>query len=144
MNNRAKMWLSACCVGCVVIASGFAQAQQPQESVPGQRTEAEMELEAGVPGQTDAAAVEMQPSISETTLTYRSHSIAGGASAGNLEGNVCPASYTMVSGACHPGYNDRVIIINQFPNRFANTWRCGFRNQNSTSRTVWIYTLCAR
>jgi hypothetical protein len=91
----------------------------------------------------EAAGGGLQPAIS-TQLTFRSHSIAANSSAGNLEGNACPAPTRMISGACHPGYNDRVIIINQFPNTFANTWRCGFRNNNNVARTVWIYTVCAQ
>ena len=92
----------------------------------------------------EAAAGAPQPSISSTTLTYRSHQIAAGGSSGNLEGNSCPATYTMISGACHPGYNDQVIIINQYPNRYLNTWRCGFSNNTGSTRTVWVYTLCAK
>lgn len=79
-----------------------------------------------------------------TQLTFRSHRIGANSSAGNLEGAACPSPTRMVSGACHPGYNDRVVIINQFPNVSANTWRCGFRNNNNVSRTVWIYTLCGQ
>lgn len=79
-----------------------------------------------------------------TTRTYRSHSIAAGASAGNLEGKACPSGYKMLSGACHPFYNDRVVIINQFPNISANTWRCGFKNNTGSTRTVYIYTLCGK
>ncbi len=99
-------------------------------SVPGQQ------------GNVDAAAVEAL--VTQTTLTYRSHSVAAGASAGNLEGNACPASYTMISGACHPGYNDRMVIINQYPNKGGNTWRCGFKNNNAAARTIWVYTLCGK
>jgi hypothetical protein len=117
------------------------------EMMPGQLDDSALrEHETSVePGQQvglEAPAVEAL--ISATTLTYRSHSIAGGASAGNLEGSACPSGYTMVSGACHPGYNDRVVIINQYPNKSANTWRCGFKNNNSVSRTVWVYTLCGK
>jgi hypothetical protein len=50
----------------------------------------------------------------------------------------------MISGACHPFYNDRVTIINQFPNISANTWRCGFKNNTAFNVTVWIYTVCAQ
>jgi hypothetical protein len=125
-------------------ASFLSQTVLSGEVVPGQLDESALnDLE--MPGQLgglESAAVE--PLITATTLTYRSHSIAAGGSAGNLEGNACPATYTMISGSCHPGYNDRVIIINQYPNRTANTWRCGFKNNNTSSRTVWIYTLCGR
>ena len=50
----------------------------------------------------------------------------------------------MLSGACHPFYNDQVTIINQFPNQSANTWRCGFKNNTNTTQTVYIYTLCGQ
>ena len=79
-------------------------------------------------GQNPALAAMARPRAAiATQLTYRSHTIAPGASAYTLEGNVCPVPTKMVSGACHPGYNDRVIIINQYPNVGANTWRCGFK-----------------
>ena len=74
----------------------------------------------------------------------QSHQIGAFSSANFLEGSACPAPFTMISGACHPGFSDRVIITNQFPNVFANTWRCGFRNNEGTARTVWIYTLCGQ
>ena len=77
-----------------------------------------------------------------TTLTFRSHTVT--TSAGNLEGAACPAQATMISGSCHPGYNSRVSIINQYPNIAGNTWRCGFRNHVGSPVSVWIYTLCAR
>ena len=93
----------------------------------------------------DVAAAEGAPEAAiSTTLTFRSHSIAGGAQANFLEGNACPAGRRMVSGACHPGFSDRMVIVNQFPNVGANTWRCGFRNNTGATRTVWIYTLCAQ
>ena len=96
-------------------------------------------------GQNPALAAMGAPEAAiATQLTYRSHTIAPGASAYTLEGNVCPVLTRMVSGACHPGYNDRVIIINQYPNVGANTWRCGFKNNNGSTRTVWVYTLCAQ
>ena len=110
--------------------------------------QSEEQLQGAAAGQqsdeTLAAQAAVQPSITDTTLTFQSHTIGANASAGNLEGSACPATYTMISGACHPGYNDRVVIINQFPNRTANTWRCGFQNNNTNSRTVWVYTLCGR
>jgi len=79
-----------------------------------------------------------------TTLTSRRHTVAAGARAPNLEGAACPAPAKMFSGACHPGYNDRVAIINQYPNISSNTWRCGFKNNTDRSVAIWIYTLCAR
>ena len=88
-------------------------------------------------------ATAVEPSISKTTLTVRSHQIGAGNSAGNLEGQSCAATDKMISGACHPFYNDRVIIINQWPNIGANTWRCGFKNNTNSTKTVWVYTLCA-
>ena len=93
-------------------------------------------LQPGAPG--------LEAGISATTLTFKSHQIGPGASAGNLEGDICPATYKMLSGACHPFYNDRVTIINQFPNIPLNTWRCGFKNNTGAAVTVWIYTLCGR
>jgi hypothetical protein len=80
--------------------------------------------------------------MAQTVLTHKSHSIAAGSSAGNLEGNACPSDYTMIAGSCHPGYTDQVRIINQYPNRSNDAWRCGFRNNSSSTRTVWVYTLC--
>jgi hypothetical protein len=79
-----------------------------------------------------------------TALTSRRHTVAAGASAPNLEGAACPAPAKMVSGACHPGYNDHVAMINQYPNLASNTWRCGFKNNTARSVAIWIYTLCAR
>lgn len=90
----------------------------------------------------EAAAVEA--GISATTLTVKSHQIGAGIGAGNLEGTSCPAAHKVISGACHPFYNDRVPIINQFPNVGLNTWRCGFKNNTSSTVTVWIYTLCGQ
>jgi hypothetical protein len=102
-----------------------------------------------MPGQLDrqesgVRAAGPEPSISDTTLTARGHQIPTGASAGNLEGTACPATHKMLSGACHPGYNDQVKIINQFPNISGNTWRCGFRNTAGSTTTAWVYTLCGR
>lgn len=133
-------------VGLVVLGTLSSQMAAAQQ-VPGQMEESALPRGGAevVPGQVvGEQGTAVQPSITQTTLTFRSHQISAGASAGNLEGNACPGGYTMISGACHPGYNDRVIIINQFPNRFANTWRCGFKNNDSTTRTVWIYTLCGQ
>jgi hypothetical protein len=103
----------------------------------------------GAPGQFAGGAAGVggpggPGTITATTLTYQSHPIAAGAAAGNLEGAACPAPYKMVSGACHPFYNDHVTIINQFPNIPANTWRCGFKNNTAAAVTVYIYTLCAQ
>ena len=138
----------------------IGQTALAQESAAGQRSDAaaeagaaagqqsEEQLQGAAAGQQSeealAAQAAVQPSITDTTLTFQSHTIGPNVSAGNLEGSACPAPYTMISGACHPGYNDRVVIINQFPNRTANTWRCGFKNNNTSSRTVWVYTLCGR
>ena len=123
---------------CAVLAATAAFAQQAEE---GQSLES-----AGVvEGQEEALAGMGTPEAAiSTQLTFQSHSVAANTSAYFLEGAACPGTTTMVSGACHPGFNDRVIIINQFPNVGANTWRCGFRNNNNVSRTVWIYTLCAQ
>jgi hypothetical protein len=123
---------------CAVLAATAAFAQQAEE---GQSLEA-----AGVvEGQEEALAAMGDPEAAiSTQLTFQSHSVGANSSAFFLEGAACPGATTMVSGACHPGFNDRVIIINQFPNVGANTWRCGFRNNNNVSRTVWIYTLCAQ
>ncbi|MCB1764174.1 MAG: hypothetical protein KDI27_13680, partial [Gammaproteobacteria bacterium] len=82
------------------------------------------------------------PAVANTTLTFKSYSIDAGSSASNLDGSACPAGYDMVSGSCHPGYSDQVRIINQYPNQSADTWRCGFRNNSSSTRTAWVYTLC--
>lgn len=121
-------------VGMAMVAFAQVEGQQTDEGV----SEADM-------GQSPDMATEsaLAPAIS-TQLTYRSHLISANSSAWNLEGAACPSPTRMISGACHPGYNDRVIIINQFPNVGANTWRCGFRNNNNMTRTVWIYTLCAQ
>jgi hypothetical protein len=88
------------------------------------------------------AAAGPQSAVSSTTLTFRSHNIAAWGSQGNLEGASCPSGSKMLSGACHPFYNDRVSIINQFPNTAINAWRCGFKNNTASTVTVWIYTLC--
>ena len=123
-------------------ASVICQPVFSGEAIPGQLDESALQEQeaSGQLGGMESPAVEA--SISATTLTYRSHSLAAGASGGNLEGNACPVGYTMISGACHPGYDDNVIIINQYPNKSANTWRCGFKNNNASARTVWVYTLC--
>jgi len=79
---------------------------------------------------------------SQTVLTTRSYPVQPGATAGNLEGAVCPANFRMISGACHPFYNSSVPIINQFPDISGNTWRCGFKNNTSAPVSVYIYTVC--
>ena len=143
MKTLAKKLVITLGLGMVVVhqpaAVGDAASGQLDE---GALRALEESVMAGQQPDGDAAAVE--PLITQTTLTYRSHSVAAGASANNLEGNACPSTYTMISGACHPGYNDRMVIINQYPNRSANTWRCGFKNNTSAARTVWIYTLCGK
>lgn len=121
-----------------------------QESpAPGQAAQPELQRSSAEPGQvagaTGAEEVPVGPGAGfVTTLTYRSHSIAAGASAGNLNGTACSSGYKMLSGACHPHYNDRVVIINQFPNISANTWRCGFKNNTGGTVTVYVYTLCGK
>jgi hypothetical protein len=86
----------------------------------------------------------VSPLLTDTTQTARSHSIAAGSQATTLEGAACTGTYRVIGGGCHPGFSDQVRITNQFPNISANTWRCGFHNTSSTSRTVWVYTVCGR
>jgi hypothetical protein len=132
----------------IALASALSTASVAQQtSPPGQ---AQPEAQAGAaPGQLAAGAAGVggpggPGAIIATTLTYQSHPIAAGIAAGNLEGAACPAPYKMISGACHPFYNDHVTIINQFPNIPANTWRCGFKNNTAAAVTVYIYTLCGQ
>jgi hypothetical protein len=135
----------------IALASVLSTASVAQQaSPPGQ---AQPEVQAGaagvLPGQlADGAAGVGGPggpgTITATTLTYQSHPIGAGVAAGNLEGAACPPPYKMISGACHPFYNDRVTIINQFPNIAANTWRCGFKNNTTAAVTVYIDTLCGQ
>ncbi len=127
----------------MAVAASLATAASAQ--VAGQETGAGAggAAEAAMGQSPEAMEGALEAAIS-TQLTWRSHSIGPNSSAGNLQGQACPSPTRMISGACHPGYNDRVIIINQFPNISANTWRCGFRNNNNVSRTVWIYTLCGQ
>lgn len=122
------------CLGSPALAQSVVAGQSPDE-------QGSAEMSMGQDPGLEAAV--LQPAIA-TQLTARSHSIGPNSSASNLEGNACPAPTKMISGACHPGYNDRVIIINQFPNINGNTWRCGFRNNNTVQRTVWIYTVCGQ
>lgn len=124
-------------VSCSLIALASAASAQDD----GQSQAA---ADAASDGQNLAAAEGAPQGAISTQLTFRSHSIGANTYANFLEGNACPAPTRMVSGACHPGYSDRVIITNQYPNVGANTWRCGFRNNNPSNRTVWIYTLCAQ
>lgn len=132
----------------VAVLSAAALGQEP----PGQ-TAAQPAVSgpASVPGQAEVGATAAVPGgpggpggITQTQLTWNSYPIAAGASAGNLEGAACPANFKMISGACHPFYNDHVVIINQFPDIAANTWRCGFKNNTTASVTVYIYTLCGQ
>jgi hypothetical protein len=89
------------------------------------------------------AIAAVHPALSQSTLTARSHSVGAGVSAGNLEGAACPASSRMISGSCHPSYNDQVTIINQFPNVSGNTWRCGFKNKRGgRNDRLGLYGLC--
>lgn len=91
------------------------------------------------------SAIAIAPSaFAQTTLTVQSHSVKAGVSAGNLEGVACPVGNKVISGSCHPSYNDRVPIINQFPNIAGNTWRCGFKNNTAAPVTVYVYTVCAK
>ena len=85
----------------------------------------------------------LSAALGNTEITWRSHSVAAGGSTFAAEGTSCPANTKMLSGACHPGYSDQVILINQYPNIAANTWRCGFKNNSASARTAWVYTLCA-
>jgi hypothetical protein len=89
-------------------------------------------------------AAGVEATISETRLTFKNHQINAGASAGNVEGESCPASFKMIAGSCHPSYNDQIPIINQFPNISLNTWRCGFKNNTASTAGVWVYTVCTR
>ena len=131
----------------VALAAAFSTTSLAQEAGQVAPPEVQENSTGDVPGQI-APGAEGAPggpgAAFVTTLTYRSHQIAAGASAGNLEGNACPATYKMLSGACHPFYNDRVVIINQFPNIAGNTWRCGFKNNTTGTVTVYIYTLCGK
>ncbi len=131
-------------VGLLTLVSGTAFAQVEGQAVSGGGIAAGPAPGQQPPGAEAGVAGGVEASISSTTLTWRSHSIGAGVAAGNLEGNACPATFKMVSGACHPGYNDRMTIINQFPNIPANTWRCGFKNNTGAAATAWIYTLCAK
>ncbi len=88
------------------------------------------------------ATVISASTFANTVLTFKSHSLSAGGSESNLEGVACPSGYTLLSGSCHPGYTDQVRIINQYPNKSANTWRCGFHNNSGSARTAWVYTLC--
>ena len=123
----------------MIVLSGAAAAQSAAEGQsPGLAA-------SGAEGQDAATAASGEPEAAiSTQITWRSHSIGANSSQNFLEGTACPGSTKMVSGACHPGFNDRVIITNQYPNVGTNRWRCGFRNNNSFSRTVYIYTLCAQ
>jgi hypothetical protein len=130
-----------CLTGGVALAQGDGQAagagnEAAAGGAPGQQQ----------PGAATGGAASVEPLVTFTTfLTARSHAIAAGGTQGNLEGTACGAApRKMISGACHPFYNDRVTIINQFPNIGANTWRCGFRNNTAAAVTVWIYTVCAQ
>jgi hypothetical protein len=119
-------------VSAIVAGLGLAMAIG-QSSAQGQ---------GAAPASQEAAAP--QPAIGTTQITSRSHSVGAGVSAGNLDGTACPANFTMLSGACHPGYNDRMAIINQFPNKAGNTWRCGFKNNTGSAASIWVYTLCGQ
>jgi hypothetical protein len=135
----------------VVLASALSTASVAQQaSPPGQaQPEAQAAAAGAAPGQLATGAAGAggpggPGTITATTLTYQSYPVGAGVAAGNLEGAACPAPYKMISGACHPLYNDHVTIINQFPNIPANTWRCGFKNNTAAAVTVYIYTLCGQ
>jgi hypothetical protein len=121
-----------------------------QASPPGQaQPDAQAGAAGSAPGQLAGGAAGAggpggPGTITSTTLTAVGIPVGAGVAAGNLEGTPCSSPYKMVSGACHPSYNDHVAIINQFPNIAANTWRCGFKNNTAASVTVYIYTLCAQ
>jgi hypothetical protein len=85
----------------------------------------------------------MAAMLGNTSLTVRSHSIPANGQVNSAEGGSCPTATTMLSGACHPGFSDQMILVNQYPNIAARTWRCGFRNNSGAAQTAWIYTLCA-
>jgi hypothetical protein len=116
--------------------------------VPGQQEEQAVSGAAVTPGQTGTVPEgrEFSPKAVPfaTSLTFKSYTISASGTSGNLEGESCPGSSKMISGACHPSYNPSVTIINQFPNTGLNTWRCGFKNNTAASVTVWIYTVCAQ
>lgn len=131
-------------LAALALAITFPVSALAQDDAEGQSLSAAEAAEAAIGQDPGASAAGAPQAAVQTQLTSRSHQIGAFSSANFLEGNACPAGFAMVSGACHPGFNDRVIIINQFPNVTANTWRCGFRNNNGTSRTVWIYTLCGK
>ncbi len=141
MENIKKRSVKLCkilaAMGLVLVTNQTAFGQAPGQELPTAGGGAQ-------PGQEFSASSAVEPAVFETQLTFRSHNIGAGSSAGNLEGAACPADYKMLSGACHPSYNDRVIIINQFPNIPRNSWRCGFKNNTGSSRTVYVYTLCGR
>jgi hypothetical protein len=133
---------------CVALAATLSMAAFAQD-VAGQG--ASPDAAAGAtPGQVSGAGSGASGggggpgAVFNTTLTARSHTIAANGSEGNLEGTACTAPAKMISGACHPFYNPNVVIINQFPNIGANTWRCGFKNNTAASVSVWIYTVCAQ
>jgi hypothetical protein len=143
----------------IALASALSTASVAQQaSPPGQAPpEAQAGAAGAAPGQLAAGAAAVggpagpavggpggPGTITATALTYQSYPIAAGVAAGNLEGAACAAPYKMISGACHPSYNDHVAIINQFPNIAGNTWRCGFKNNTTAAVTVYIYTLCGQ
>ena len=135
----------------IALASALSTASVAQQASPPGQAQPEVQADAAgaapgqlAPGAAGAGGPGGPGTITATTLTSQSHPIAAGAAAWVLEGAACPASYKMISGACHPFFNDRVTIINQFPNIAANTWRCGFKNNTTAAVTVYIYTLCGQ
>ena len=144
MRRLPKNALAATAMlAAIALTSGTAFGQGDGQLLGGAGNDAA----AGAPGQQAVGgAPSVEAAVTFTTfLTARSHAIAAGGTQGNLEGTSCGAApRKMISGACHPFYNDRVTIINQFPNIAANTWRCGFKNNTAANVTVWIYTVCAQ
>jgi hypothetical protein len=142
MQQIVEKALTASAIVAVIgLLSGTALGQVQGQSQAGAAAAAATEVGQQPPAE---AAVGAEPLVTFTTsLTVRSYTIAAGAAQGNLEGTSC-GTRKMISGACHPFYNDRVTIINQFPNISANTWRCGFKNNTAGTVTVFIYTVCAQ
>jgi len=140
--------LKGLCAFALTIPPTSQMAFAEEGPMPGQEDQAELQniSRGSAPGQVtgEAAGEEDTVGAMQTTLTYKSHSIAAWGKSGNLEGSACPSGYKMLSGACHPFYNDKVAIINQFPNVYSNTWRCGFKNNTPDTVTVYIYTLCGK
>jgi hypothetical protein len=126
-------------------ASGTAFGQTAGQTPTGASSEVAAGGEPGQQPTSAAGGVAAAPALVPftTSLTFQSYSIPAGGSQGSLEGASC-GTRKMISGACHPFFNDKVTIINQFPNIAGNTWRCGFKNNTAAAATVYVYTLCAQ